>query len=388
MEATMSSAITAKAPVGVCGIGRIGKLLVWLLSARKEHDQIVIATGRKTGKGIEDLSTYFAYDSTYGSYSRFIGGFHKDSAVEVKDGSLYLNGTKLVWLNDPAHRVPGNIPWAENGVEVVFDTTGRMTDPTVNQDNTLRGHLNHAKTVVLTAPFKIKNKGAALPQDAITLVGGVNLSRYDSSVHRIISNASCTTNCCAPPIKALVDHFGEKFISYSLTTVHAATNSQSVLDILPKDGEKDTRKTRSSFNTMIPTSTGAANAVIEVIPEIREMGIGSQASSIRVPTTTGSIVILDISLMGEYDDGVFHTIFRKYSDQHPDIMRYSEEQLVSADIVGSPYSTIYDSKFTHRRTSKRENTYYTMVDLNFWYDNEFGYVCSLMRLYEVLTGRR
>ncbi len=384
----MSSVISPKSPVGVCGIGRIGKLLVWLLSARKEHETIVIATGRKTGRSIDDLATYFAYDSTYGTYSKFISGFRGGQAVEIRNNSLYLNGVKIIWLNDQQHRVPGNIPWAENGVELVFDTTGKMTDPTVNQDNALRGHLNHAKKVVLTAPFKIKAKGTPLPDDAVTLVGGVNFSQYDALKHRLISNASCTTNCCAPPIKALVDHFGEKFISYALTTVHAATNSQSVLDILPGDGEKDTRKTRSSFNTMIPTSTGAANAVIEVIPEIRQLGIGSQASSIRVPTTTGSIVILDISVMGEFDNTAIHEIFKNYSEKHPDIMLYSKEQLVSADIVGSSYSTIYDSMFTHRRTSKRGDEYFTMIDLNFWYDNEFGYVCSLGRLYDLLTGRR
>ena len=170
--------------------------------------------------------------------------------------------------------------------------------------------------------------------------------------------------------------------------MHAATNSQSVLDVLPKDGDKDTRKRRSSFNTMIPTSTGAANAVVEVIPEIRSLGIGSQASSLRVPTTTGSIVILDVSLIGEYDNAYIHDIFKKYAEKNPDILRYSDEQLVSADIVGSTYSSIYDSEFTYHRTSKRGDRYYTMVDLNFWYDNEFGYVCSLWRLYGLLTGLR
>ena len=187
---------------------------------------------------------------------------------------------------------------------------------------------------------------------------------------------------------ALVDHFGEKFISYSLTTVHAATNSQSVLDQLPKAGDKDTRKRRSIINSMIPTSTGAAGAVLEVIPEIREMGIGSQASSIRVPTNTGSIVILDVTLMGEYDNTQMHAIFKEYSAKFPDIMKFSTEQLVSADIVGSRYSTIYDSPFTHRRTSKRGDQLFTMVDLNFWYDNEFGYACSLLRLYDHIAGRR
>ncbi len=384
----MSGIVSSKAPVGVCGIGRIGKLLVWLLSAKREHKQIVVSTGRKTGKGIEDLATYLAFDSTYGTYNRFIAGFQRDNAIDIKGDDLYLNGVKLVWLNDPSYRVPGNIPWSDHGVEVVIDTTGKMTDPTINDDNSLRGHLNHARKVVLSAPFKIKKKGTPMSDDAVTLVGGVNFSGYDVQKHAIISNASCTTNCCAPPIKALVDHFGEKFLSYALTTVHAATNSQNVLDTLPKDGEKDTRKTRSSFNTMIPTSTGAANAVLEVIPEIRELGIGSQASSIRVPTTTGSIVILDVSLLGDYDHPEIHDIFRSYAAKNHDIMKYSEEQLVSADIIGSTYSTIYDSMFTHRRTSKRNDQYYTMVDLNFWYDNEFGYVCSLWRLYELLCGKR
>jgi glyceraldehyde 3-phosphate dehydrogenase len=259
-----------------------------------------------------------------------------------------------------------------------------MKDPTDFSENNLRGHLNQAKKVILTAPFKIKNKGAQLPEDTITLVGGVNFDKYDSSMHNVISNASCTTNCCAPPIKALVDHFGDKFLSYSLTTVHAATNTQSVLDTLPKEGDKDTRKRRSILNNIIPSTTGAANAVLEVIPELRELGIGSQASAIRVPTNTGSIVILDISLVGEYDNDYIHSIFRTYSEKYPEVMKFSDRQLVSSDIIGSTYSTIYDSPFTHRRTSKRDEKYYTMVDLNFWYDNEFGYVSSLMRLLDII----
>ncbi|MCU0847267.1 MAG: glyceraldehyde-3-phosphate dehydrogenase [Spirochaetes bacterium] len=379
--------ISTGSPVGISGIGRIGKLLAWVLSARKEQKEIVISTGRGTGKRIEDLATYLAWDSTYGKYARFVHGYRTDSAIEIIDGSVYMNGVRVIWLNDPKHRVPGTIPWSEHGVELVFDTTGKMLDPAANDDNSLRGHLNHARKVVLTAPFKAKNKGTPVPDDSVTVVGGVNFDRYDPERHRIVSNASCTTNCVAPPIKALVDHFGERFISYSLTTVHAVTNSQSVLDVLPKDGDSDTRKRRSILNNMIPTSTGAANAVIEVVPEIRDLGIGSQASSIRVPTSTGSIVILDISLMGEYDNAHIHDIFRTYSEKNPGIMKFSTEQLVSSDVIGSTYSTIYDSLFTHRRTSKRGEQYYTMVDLNFWYDNEFGYVNSLMRLYDRMCGR-
>jgi len=382
------SGISIASAVGVNSIGRIGKLLVWSLTARKEQESIVISTGREVGKSIEDLATYLSYDSTYGSYSRFFFGLQGNERVEIRGGNLYMNGVKIIWLNDAPCRVPGNIPWSEYGVDVVFDTTGKMTDPTATDNNSLRGHLNHAKKVILSAPFKIKNKGAMLPEDAITVVGGINFDKYDESIHAVISNASCTTNCCAPPIKALVDHFGDKFISYSLTTVHAATNSQSVLDSLPKAGDKDTRKRRSIINNMIPTSTGAANAVLEVIPEIRDLGIGSQASSIRVPTNTGSIVILDITLMGEFDNEQIHEIFREYSRKNPDIMKFSTDQLVSGDIIGSPWSTVYDSPFTHRRTSKRNDQFFTMVDLNFWYDNEFGYVCSLMRLYDHMTGRR
>ncbi|MCX8124845.1 MAG: glyceraldehyde-3-phosphate dehydrogenase [Spirochaetes bacterium] len=381
-------AVSPDAPIGVMGIGRIGKLLVWLYAAKKQHKEIVIATGRKAGTSLDDLATYFEYDSTYGTFNAFIGGFNGKNAVAIKDGHLYLNGVKLIWLNEPEFRVPGNIPWNKYGVDVVFDTTGKMLDPTRNDENSLRGHLNHAKKVILTAPFKVKDKGKQIPEDSITLVGGVNFDKYDGNKHAIISNASCTTNCCAPPIKALVDHFGDKFISYALTTVHAVTNSQSTLDVLPKDGDKDTRKRRSILNNMIPTSTGAAKAVIEVIPEIQTLGIGSQASSIRVPVNTGSIVILDVSLLGDYDNNYIHNIFKQYSEKNPDIMYYSEKQLVSSDIIGSPYSTIYDAEFTHHRTTKRGDNYYTMVDLNFWYDNEFGYVCSLSRLYDLITGRR
>lgn len=379
--------ISIQAPIGINGIGRIGKLLTWILTARKEQKQIVVSTGREVGKSLDDLATYLSYDSTYGPYEKFIFGYNCDKKIEIKNNSIYLNDVEIVWLNKSEYRIPGNIPWSNHGVELVFETTGKMTDPTVNDEKALRGHINNSKKVVLSAPFKIKNKGTALQDDTITLVGGINFDKYDGSKHNVISNASCTTNCCAPPIKALVDHFGEKFISYSLTTVHAATNSQSVLDNLPKDGDKDTRKRRSTLNNMIPTSTGAANAVLEVIPEIRDLGIGSQASSIRVPTNTGSIVILDITLIGDYDNKYMHDIFLKYSQTYPKVMKYSTEQLVSSDIIGSEYSTIYDSPFTHHRTSKRGDSYYTMFDLNFWYDNEFGYVNSLVRLYNLLTGR-
>ncbi len=378
--------ISHKSPIGINGIGRIGKLLLWMISARKQQSEIVISTGRNVGKNINDFATYLAYDSTYGSYDRFMYGFTGGKRIEIRDNSVYLNGMRVVWLNDPKCRIAGNIPWSDHGIDVVFDTTGKAVDPTSQDDNSLRGHMKTVKKVILTAPFKIKNKGTAMPADTVTLVGGVNFDKYNASLHNIISNASCTTNCCAPPIKAIVDHFGENFVSYALTTVHSATNSQSVLDVLPKDGDKDTRKRRSTLGNMIPTSTGAANAVLEVIPEIRELGIGSQASSIRVPTATGSIVILDVSIIGEYDNDFMHGIFRKYEQKNPEVMLFSDRQLVSADIVGSTYSTIYDSPFTHHRTSKREGRYYTMFDLNFWYDNEFGYVNSLMRLYDLVTG--
>jgi glyceraldehyde 3-phosphate dehydrogenase len=380
--------ISSKSPVGINGIGRIGKLLAWVMSTKDDLEEIVISTGRKTGKSVRDFATYMAYDSTYGPYSKFLFGFRKDKAFAIKDDTLYLNGKKIVWLNESQYRAPGKIPWSKYGVEMVFDTTGKMTDPTSNEDNSLRGHLNNAKKIILTAPFKIKNKGAMMPEDAITVVGGVNFDKYDPAIHKIISNASCTTNCCAPPIKALVEHFGEKFVSYALTTVHASTNSQKVLDTLPKDGDKDCRKTRSIMNNIIPSTTGAANAVIEVIPQIRELGIGSQASSLRVPTNTASIVILDISLIGEYDNDYIHGIFRKYSERNPEIMSFSDRQLVSSDLIGSTFSTVYDSLFTHRRTTKRDDKLYTMADLNFWYDNEFGYVCSLERLYNLIIGKR
>ena len=173
-------AVLPDAPIGVMGIGRIGKLLVWLYAAKKQQKEIVIATGRKTGTSLEDLATYFEYDSTYGSFNRFIGGFNGNGAVEIKDGHVYLNGVKLIWLSEPDYRVPGKIPWDTFGVNVVFDTTGKMLDPTRNDENSLRGHLNHAKKVIVTAPFKVKDKGKQIPDDAVTVVGGVNFDKHIS----------------------------------------------------------------------------------------------------------------------------------------------------------------------------------------------------------------
>jgi len=378
------SQISTKSPIGINGAGRIGKLLLWSLSKKKMQDEITISTGREVGRSLDDFFDYITHDSTYGSYERMMFGIQNEPRAKISGDSIYLNGMKVNWLNKPEYRTPGNIDWSDHGVEVVFDTTGKMRDPTVFDPNSLRGHLESAKKVILSAPFKVGAKGTAIPEDAVTVVGGVNFDKYDPDVHRVISNASCTTNCCAPPIKALVDHFYDKFLSYSITTVHAATNSQTTLDLVPRAGDSNTRIRRSIINNIIPSTTGAAKAVFDVIPEIRDIGIGSQASAIRVPTTTGSIVIMDISLDGEYDNDYMHNIFREYSSKNPEIMKFSDKQLVSADIVGSTYSTVYDSPFTHHRTSKRGDELHTMVDLNFWYDNEFGYVSSMMRLLDLV----
>jgi len=190
---------------------------------------------------------------------------------------------------------------------MVVDTTGQFLDPTKSSDyekGSIRGHLAAgAEKVVASAPFKIADKGAPMPEDAVTTVMGINDEDYDPRHHKIISNASCTTTCLAHMVKPLINYFGgDKILSASMATVHASTGSQPVLDKLVASGKTDLRKNRSILNNIILTTTGAANALKLVIPEMNE--IGFIAESVRIPTNTGSLIILVVNLQEDVPNGV------------------------------------------------------------------------------------
>jgi glyceraldehyde 3-phosphate dehydrogenase len=213
-----------------------------------------------------------------------------------------------------------------------------------------------AKKVVVTAPFKIKDKTAAMPEDAITTVMGINDAAYDPAVHQIISNASCTTNCLSYMIKPLLDNFGaDRILTASLATVHAITGSQVVLDRLPKAGAADLRRNRSVFNNVILTTTGAAKALALVIPEMKK--IGFVAESVRVPTTTGSLIILVLDIQDTpgqepVSRDKVNKIYADFAAQNKQgYILYSEAQNVSSDIIGRPLATsIIEGTETDTRT--------------------------------------
>ncbi|MCG8568285.1 MAG: glyceraldehyde-3-phosphate dehydrogenase, partial [Desulfobacterales bacterium] len=285
----------ASAVLGINGLGRIGKLTLWHHAGRKCFDRIVINVGREVGKGFDDIVHYIERDTSYGRLDAFLGGFQGGpviSHVDAEAKTLKVNGVDVKILQN--HRNPKDIEWAENGAELVVDTTGQFLDPNMPADapgGSIRGHLEAgARKVIASAPFKLK-QGAQMPDDAVTTVMGINDKDYDPTRHVLISNASCTTTCLSHMVKPLLDYFGiDRVLSASMATVHAATGSQQVLDRLPKKGAKDLRKNRSIMNNIILTTTGAAKALQLVIPEMGS--IGFIAESVRIPTATGSLIIL------------------------------------------------------------------------------------------------
>jgi len=357
------SQTTNGSKLGINGLGRIGKLTVWHHVARKRFDELVVNVGRKVGTSLDDIAHYLERDSTYGSIGGYLYG-HKAGQIikEIndKEGSLLVDGMKVRFLRSA--RNPADIDWQAHQVRLVVDTTGQFLDPTLPPDDpkgAVRGHLEcGAEKAIVSAPFKIKDKTRSMPQDAVTTIMGINENDYDPRRHRIISNASCTTTCLAHMIKPLMDFFGpQRILSASMATVHAATGSQAVLDRLPKSGATDLRKNRGIMNNIILTTTGAANTLALVIPEMKE--IGFIAESVRIPTATGSLIILVVNLQEDPSGDpirreVINRIYREAADRDRNgYLCYSEKQNVSCDIIGLPRAAaIIESHETHTRTAE------------------------------------
>jgi glyceraldehyde 3-phosphate dehydrogenase len=258
-------------------------------------------------------------------------------------------------------RDPKEIPWKAHGVKLVVDATGKYTDPTQTPDvkgGSVRGHIEAgADRVIVSAPFKIKSKGTPMPDDSKTLVLGINDDEFDPSKHVLVSAASCTTTCLAFMVKPLLDYFGpDKILSLSMATIHGSTGSQEVLDRLPKEGAVDLRKNRSIMNNIILTTTGAAKTLGLVIPEMNK--IGFIAESVRIPVSTGSLIILVAAMHDEAEspiinrkliNGIYQAAEQK---EKRGFLKYTEEQNVSSDIIGmyGP-ATIIEGNETHTRTA-------------------------------------
>ena len=302
----MANSNTSEGRVPVLGInslGRIGKLTLWHHVGRKYFKEIVVNVGREIGTGLDTIAQLIEKDATYGLIHRFLYGIKGKPCIQITDdkaGKMIIDGIPVTILR--TERNPLNIPWRQYGADIVIDASGNFKDPTTPVDDkkgSIRGHLNGgAKVVIHSAPFKIKNKALATPEDTTTLIYGINHTAFDRKKHVLVSAASCTTTGLAHMVKPLLENEDtSKILTASMSTIHAVTNTQSVLDKMPKAGEKDIRKTRSILNNIILTSTGAASALAEVIPAVKN--IGFMGDSIRVPTNTLSLIVLQRHLPGQ-----------------------------------------------------------------------------------------
>jgi len=403
--------ISGKKPVlGINGLGRIGKLTLWHHICRKYFSEIVVNIGRKVGTRLEDIALYIEKDSTYGTLQRYLYGHKTKRIIENLDedkGTMLIDGLPVTILRET--RNPRLIPWDKYGAKIVVESTGKFKDPAAPPDSkegSARDHLEAgAEKVIVSAPFKIKTKGISMPDDATTIVIGINDDIFDHTKHRVISAASCTTTCLSYMIKPLLDYFGtKKILSASMATIHAATGNQEVLDRLPEAGATDLRKNRGIMNNIILTTTGAAKTLGLVIPEMNK--IGFIAESVRIPTTTGSLIILIVALYDEpgspaINRALINDIYRDAEKREKrGYIKYTDEQNVSSDIIGQfgPATTIEGNE-THTRTAfvtldlsklfkvpeslagqlpSNIEIPVTQTSIYGWYDNELGSYTNML----------
>lgn len=330
--------------VGINGFGRIGRnvLRAWRSDAGNIE---IVAVNDITDNAT--LAHLLKYDSVHGIL---------EGEIEAVEGGIELDGRTVKVL---AEKDPAKLPWKDLGVAIVLESTGLFTDVTKAADHLTAG----ARKVVISAPAKGECK---------TIVLGVNDKSYDPAKDDIVSNASCTTNALAPMAKVISDNFGIK--RGLMTTIHAYTNDQKILD-LP---HKDLRRARAAAMSMIPTSTGAAKAIGLVIPELKGKMHGL---AIRVPVADGSVVDLTFETEKPTDVASVNAALKKAAEGAlKGIMQYSEEELVSIDIVGNPHSSIIDSKLTLQIDS-------TLFKAFAWYDNEWGYSCRTVDLMKLMASK-
>jgi glyceraldehyde 3-phosphate dehydrogenase (phosphorylating) len=333
------------ARIAISGFGRIGRLVLRTMLERHQNGLGVVAVN-----DMADLKTnahLFRYDSTYGVYP---------GKVEIGEGVINIDGHNIVVLNE---KDPSRLPWKKLGIDIVIESTGVFTDAAQ-----VRAHLEAgAKKAIITAP--------ATNED-ITLVLGVNDSSYDPHKHHIVSNASCTTNCLAPVAKVLHDSFGiERGL---MTTTHAYTNDQRILDLM----HKDLRRARAAAMNIVPTSTGAAKAIGLVMPELKGKLHGL---SLRVPTSTVSVVDLVADLKKTATvEAINDAVRQAADDKMKGILAYCDEPLVSTDFRGNSASSIVDGLSTVVLEGK-------MAKVLSWYDNEWGYSCRVGDLAKLMAEK-
>jgi glyceraldehyde 3-phosphate dehydrogenase len=325
--------------VGINGFGRIGRQVFRTIRERHGGELEVV--------GINDLvdtatnAHLLKYDSNYGRF---------DGEVSAADGGLMVDGNLVKVF---AQRDPAQIPWGEVGAEIVIESTGFFTNA-----QAAAGHRHDSvKKVIISAPAS---------NEDVTIVLGVNDERYDPARHHVISNASCTTNGLAPPVKVLVEEFG--LLKGQMTTIHSYTNSQQILD---RAGPKDLREARSGASNIIPLATGAARALRLVIPEVDGILDGM---AYRVPTPTVSVVEVVAVVGKRTSKDEVNSVLRHWSmERMKGIMDWTDEPLVSMDMKGNEHSSIIDGLSTNVVDGD-------LVKVVSWYDNEWGYACRLADL--------
>jgi glyceraldehyde 3-phosphate dehydrogenase len=327
----------AKTRVGINGFGRIGRNFLRAAMTRGADFEIVAANDIGDTKTMAHL---LKHDSVLGKL---------DASVEAGDGFIRVGGNEIKFVSE---RDPAQLPWGELGVDVAIESTGLFT----KRDDAAKHLEAGAKKVVISAP--------ATDPD-ITVVLGVNDREYDPEKHHIVSNASCTTNCVAPLAKVLHEAYGIE--RGFMTTVHAYTNDQRTLD-LP---HSDLRRARAAAINLIPTSTGAARAIGLVLPDLKGKVDGM---SMRAPVPTGSVVDLVVQVSRETTAEEVNALFRSKADtgDFEGILEYTDEPIVSTDIIHSSYSSIFDSELTMVNGN--------LIKVFGWYDNEWGYSCRLVDL--------
>ena len=317
--------------VAINGFGRIGRNVLRSAKQAGGEDIDFVAVNDLTDAAT--LAHLLKYDSVHGHYP---------GSVDVADGGLVVDGDEIAVFSE---RDPAQLPWADLGIDIVIESTGHFSD----RDGAAKHLTAGGKKVIISAPGK---------NEDITIVLGVNHDQYDSETHDVISNASCTTNCLAPVVKVLVESFG--FRHGLMTTIHAYTNDQSILD-LP---HSDLRRARAAGISMIPTTTGAAKATGLVLPAVAGRIDGM---ALRVPTSDVSIVDVVVEVEQDTTAEEVNAAFRDAaSGALQGILDVSDEPLVSIDYRGNPFSSIVDSLSTSVMSGR-------MVKVLSWYDNEWGY---------------
>ncbi|MBI2909924.1 MAG: type I glyceraldehyde-3-phosphate dehydrogenase [Chloroflexi bacterium] len=331
--------------MGINGFGRIGRQVLKAIAERHKGALEVVAINDLTNT--KTNAHLLKYDSTYGIYP---------GKVEATADAIVVDGKPVKVF---AEREPGKIPWSDLGVQIVLESTGFFTDAAKASAH-LQGTV---KKVIISSPAK---------GDDITIVMGVNEDKYDPAKHHIVSNASCTTNCLAPTAKVLNDSFG--ITRALMTTVHAYTNDQKILDQF----HSDLRRARAAALSIIPTSTGAAKALGLVLPEVQGKMHGL---ALRVPTPTVSVVDLVADLGKNVTAEEVNAAYRAAAGgRMKGILEVSDEELVSVDFKGNPASAILDAPTTMVMGG-------SMVKVMSWYDNEWGYSCRITDLAAYMVGK-